>query len=140
MNPPVQSLLRSRWSVTALCISWVAAIVLCAIDPFLSHCHTDTGGHAAQPQQHEHTDSAPTKGQHENTFCQLLEIVCKSEPKVSVPAPKLVFFAFLIQSGSEIAQTTDAGRFSRQRKTRDWVFTPKVCLGPAFRSVGPPAS
>ena len=28
--------------------------------------------------------------------------------------------------------------FSRQAWTRDWVFTPEVCLGPAFRSLAPP--
>ena len=27
---------------------------------------------------------------------------------------------------------------SRQAKARDWVFTPEVCLGPAFRSLAPP--
>lgn len=29
--------------------------------------------------------------------------------------------------------------FSRQAWTRDWVFTPVVCLGPAFRSLAPPS-
>ena len=29
--------------------------------------------------------------------------------------------------------------FSRQVRTRDWVFTPEVCLGPAFRSLAPPS-
>jgi hypothetical protein len=27
----------------------------------------------------------------------------------------------------------------RRGKPRDWVFTPVVCLGPAFRSLAPPA-
>jgi hypothetical protein len=26
----------------------------------------------------------------------------------------------------------------RRAKPRDWVFTPEVCLGPAFRSLAPP--
>jgi hypothetical protein len=28
--------------------------------------------------------------------------------------------------------------FFRQSGTHDWVFTPEVCLGPAFRSLAPP--
>jgi hypothetical protein len=27
---------------------------------------------------------------------------------------------------------------ARQTKRREWVFTPEVCLGPAFRSHAPP--
>lgn len=38
----------------------------------------------------------------------------------------------------DAAEVQLKARFSRQAWTRDWVFTPEVCLGPAFRSLAPP--
>jgi hypothetical protein len=39
----------------------------------------------------------------------------------------------------DATETQPEVSFSRQSWTRDWVFTPVVCLGPAFRSLAPPA-
>jgi hypothetical protein len=40
----------------------------------------------------------------------------------------------------ELATRAPANQFNRQARRRDWVFTPEVCLGPAFRSLAPPLS
>jgi len=57
----------------------------------------------------------------------------------SVDQPSLNF-SFLIAPlvlAFELSDDADAA-FSRQVPPRDWVFTPEVSLGPAFRSLAPP--
>jgi hypothetical protein len=34
--------------------------------------------------------------------------------------------------------TQPQAAFDRQAHSREWTFTPEVCLGPAFRSLAPP--
>jgi hypothetical protein len=58
----------------------------------------------------------------------------------SDPQPSLSL-AFIIASlvvAFETPNLADA-ILTRQAPPRDWVFTPEVCLGPAFRSLAPPA-
>ena len=38
----------------------------------------------------------------------------------------------------DATETRTKAAFSRQAHLRDWIFTPVVCLGPAFRSLAPP--
>lgn len=41
---------------------------------------------------------------------------------------------------SELVSEVPHNLFDRQSRCREWVFTPEVCLGPAFRSHAPPVS
>ncbi len=48
---------------------------------------------------------------------------------------------YVVASFSFAQDATEArpeAAFHRQNWTRDWVFRPEVCLGPALRSLAPP--
>ncbi|MBN9688638.1 MAG: hypothetical protein J0M24_00235 [Verrucomicrobia bacterium] len=122
---------------------FVAAQTLCFI-----HCHFG-GGHGnsdAQPSCH---GSAQAKAGHDDhdtpapaptTTCSTLKTMLAGAdaPTVIVPQYHPLYLpspAFLALDATE-AQPKAA--FFRQSWTRDWAFTPEVCLGPAFRCLAPP--
>ena len=54
------------------------------------------------------------------------------------PSFNLAFIIAALVVAFETPNPADA-IITRQATPRDWVFTPEVCLGPAFRSLAPPA-
>ena|SRR5688572_4862886 len=62
----------------------------------------------------------------------------KNVARVDQPSLILAFLTAPLVLAFELPEDADA-TFSRQALPRDWVFTPEVSLGPAFRSLAPPA-
>jgi hypothetical protein len=50
----------------------------------------------------------------------------------------LNFLCRVLQARDQCLPRSKTNR-SAKIKDRDWVFTPEVCLGPAFRSLAPPS-
>lgn len=164
MNTSRQPKLRMSlriWAVVSL-VAWLGASVFCAGDALLGHPHGDSeGGHVTTPGQHQFhhagttsTDSAASHshshdsdkgnggdGHDEDSCCATLK--CVPQPASSLVLPTLDFaklasfhFVFLSQT---LALSEPESCPPRQASPRDWVFTPEVCLGPAFRSHAPPS-
>ena len=61
----------------------------------------------------------------------------KNVASASQPSPSLAFLIAPLVLAFELPDDAEAV-FSRPAPPRDWVFTPEVSLGPAFRSLAPP--
>ena len=136
----------SPWlrSLAALALLvFIVAQTMCFI-----HCHFG-GGHGnsdAQPSCH---GSAQAKAAHDDhnapapaptTTCSTLKTMLAGADAPTVIGPQL-HTLYLLAPVTLSLDATDAeptSVSSRQARTRDWVFTPEVCLGPAFRSLAPP--
>jgi hypothetical protein len=122
---------------------WLGAIFLCS-----SHCsHAEADGshsheHATVASHHDHCP-APDNDNHgdsHNSFCDSLNSATLSSGKLAIDKPHLtiafVSALFLPAPGFQAKDTKPLS--FRQAKPPDFVLTPEVCLGPAFRSLAPP--
>ncbi len=106
-------------------------------DASKSSCH---GGPSAKAShQHEHHSPAPADPA-SAVSCATLKLLVAGGDAYTLVAPVLQPVPFLAPSSLEqsASETVPEAVFLRQARTRDWAFTPEVCLGPAFRSLAPP--
>jgi hypothetical protein len=122
---------------------FVAAQTMCCI-----HCNFG-GGHSdsdAQPSCH---GSAQAKSNHEGhnapapaptTTCSTLKTMLAGGDTPTLIAPQLhtLYLLTPVTLSLHAIATGPAAVIFRQARSADWVFTPVVCLGPAFRSLAPP--
>ena len=138
-------LLRSF--ATGALLVWVAAQVLC-----FAHCNFGVGhgdfeeaschGSAPAPAHHDDGDSS-SPDHHESSAsatCSTLKsaLVGGSATALVQPDFQLLYPLPPIALALVATAAEPTTSFTRQARTRDWVFTPEVCLGPAFRSLAPP--
>ena len=122
---------------------FIVAQTLCFI-----HCNFG-GGHGSSDTQPSCHGSAQAKAAHDDhnapapaptTTCSTLKTMLAGADAPTVIGPQL-HTLYLLAPVTLSLDATDAeptSVSSRQARTRDWVFTPEVCLGPAFRSLAPP--
>jgi len=59
-------------------------------------------------------------------------------PTLVAPQLHTLYLLAPISFGPDSIDAQPIAAFSRQAHLCNWVFTPVVCLGPAFRSLAPP--
>jgi hypothetical protein len=152
--------------IAAGCILlWLSANSYCSVEHFFeSGEHTHGDGHdagiavanahtAAEPMPQGHGDVAKSQDGNENGqdsdhhddqdgFCCSTLHATAQTPQQALAAPAFHTIAFLcaLLNAPELVSATPEARFDRHARSREWVFTPEVCLGPAFRSHAPPVS
>lgn len=133
---------------TAALLAWVGGLALCSADPWLCQCSPDQNHEdhshsnvAAESHQHGEDDNhAPSKAPHENGFCASLKATYFCVGQSVELKPPLVCVGFLSSPFLLPDSALDSSKsvLICQLKRAIWVFTPEVCLGPAFRSLAPP--
>jgi hypothetical protein len=133
-------------SVAALAlVVFVVAQAMCFV-----HCNFGGGhGDKAQPSCHGspqttashngHDDSTPSAPSPTAT-CSTLKTMLAGGDAPTLVAPQLhtLYLLAPISLALNATEIQPDAPFSRQARTRDWVFTPEVCTGPANRSHAPP--
>lgn len=133
-------------SLAALALMvFVVAQAMCFV-----HCNFGGGhGDKAQPSCHgspQHAashdgdnDSAPSAPS-PTTACSTLETMLAGgdAPTLTAFQTHTLYLLAPVALALDATEIQPDASFSRQVWTRDWVFTPEVCLGPAFRSLAPP--
>lgn len=78
---------------------------------------------------------------HDDSLCVSLHSVCPASPNAILVKPDfgLAFTLDFISAAPLVALTQPEAVISRQPPDCHLVFTPEVCLGPAFHSLAPPA-
>jgi hypothetical protein len=121
---------------------FVAAEVMCFL-----HCHLGGGhGDAGEPSCHS---TASTHAGHDedssrpptpSTSCVTLQNLLTSTSTVVLIVPEFSELYTLppLALALDAMATEPTAPVSRQAWRWDWVFTPEVSLGPAFRSLAPP--
>lgn len=126
-----------RFCAAALLVIWLAAVGLCATDCMGDDCHAHTANikKAATTSGQSHDADS-----HDDSLCTSLHSVCPATPSTTFIKPDfgLAFTLDFISTRQIVAVTPLETFTSRQPPDRDWVFTPEVCLGAAFRSLAPP--
>lgn len=129
-----------------LLVVFVAAQAACFV-----HCHFGGGhGDAAKPSCHGasmakahdgHNPAAPTVPASSIPCATLKSLLAGGDAYTLVlPVLQPIDFVPLSFDALNASEHESNLAHSRQAKTRDWVFTPEVCLGPAFRSLAPPVA
>ena len=126
-------------------VAFVVAQAMCFV-----HCNFGGGlGGKAQPSchgspqhatSHDGDDNSAPSAPSPTTACSTFKTMM-----VGSDAPTLTAFQihtlYLLPSVVLALDATEAqpqAAFARQPHSREWIFTPEVCLGPAFRSLAPP--
>ena len=139
-------LIRSVAAVALLL--FVAGQALCFV-----HCNFGGGhGDEAQPSCHGSPQTTATHAGHDDrdgqtpstpssaTTCSTLKTMQAGGNAPTLVAPQLhtLYLLAPISLALDATEIQPDAPFSRQAWTRDWVFTPEVCTGPANRSHAPP--
>lgn len=129
-------------------VVWLAASGFCALETLVGCAHEEANaGQVVLQAGPAHHDPAPPQDSdshhgHERSCCTSLQTAEWALHSVFLLAPDFgQIRALLYVWSSPLFTPADrAETFSRQTPDREWVFTPEVCLGPAFRSHAPPFS
>jgi hypothetical protein len=115
------------------------------------HGHSDHAAHhhGAEVHQHatasHHREAAPPEscaGKHHcNCGCSTIQALITTMTPVVIAKPlsQPVLNISPLCAAREHMVAAPSSATLRRAKPRDWVFTPEVCLGPAFHSLAPPA-
>jgi hypothetical protein len=114
------------------------------------HPHDDANVHEQATASHQHNDGAEQddhgcKGKESGDgkrCCSTIEALVVKTTPIAIAKPVtqstlLISLPCAARGHTLVDPSTEA---LRQARPRDWVFTPEVCLGPAFHSLAPPAS
>ena len=139
-----------RICAALMLLVWVAASGFCSVEPLFAHAkssehdsgktahHQDEAVPSSTDSGHSHDSDKHDDGEH--SCCASLTATPQSGGFVGLTKPdfgKLLSldFIWLAQVLTFVQPETPS---PRQTRAREWVFTPEVFLGPAFRSHAPP--
>ena len=134
-------LLRSLAGATLLV--WLAAWVFCSVDCCAGDSDSQPGHHDEQAtaSQHDH-DQAPDSDNHsghDDSACTTLKTLVPTASNLVLLKPDFGFCTLSFVSPPQMLTVAQIETpISRQPPDREWLLTPEVCLGPAFRSHAPP--
>jgi len=126
-------------------VVFVVAQAMCFV-----HCNFGGGhGDKAQPSchgspqhaaSHDGDDDSGPSAPSPTTACSTLKTMLAGGDAPALISPLLhtLYLLAPMTLSLDAPEVQPKASFSRQDWTRDWVFTPEVCLGPAFRSLAPP--
>jgi hypothetical protein len=116
---------------------WVSALATCSTECLCSDEHSESENIDLAHNSHSH-DSGK-EDHHAGSFCDSLHSTCLPSTTVESVKPDFrVFTLNLLAAAPAIEIFCMEAPSSRQPPDAKWVFTPEVCLGPAFRSLAPP--
>jgi hypothetical protein len=127
-----------RGAAAAIITLWLAALVTCWFHCASGGC-TSVGAAkvAKRPSCHGgSSDSKSKTGNSSDCIAQSKFSIEAVSAELNAPAPVILYFS---AADFELALSNlNSPVDFRPAHTREWVFTPEVCLGPAFRSHAPP--
>ena len=134
-------LLRS-FAAGALLV-WVVAQAFCFAHPdfgaSMTMAEKSSAGHAATSKPMVGDSCCPKPhAPSEGSICITLKSALVSSDATTLVQPDFQLLYTLDPLTLDVTAVEPPPSFSRQAESRDWVFTPEVCLGSAFRSLAPP--
>ena len=140
-----------RICAALLLLVWLGATGFCSTERLFGHAESGDEHDSDQTAHHQQdATSAPVDSDHSHdsdkhdgdghSCCTSLKAIpqfVKSAllTKPDFGKPLSLSFHWLAQALTPVQQQAPS---PRQARPREWVFTPEVCLGPAFRSHAPP--
>jgi hypothetical protein len=147
--------LATRAFAAATLVVWLAALVCCSAQCLLGSSHCSPGQQPEQADSHHEHDAQAVASHHDHdqvpesdkhgdcptTVCDSLKNFVYSPGNGFLFKPDFPH-AYTLDSASlsqALAIRQPVAAILRPAWRRDWVFTPEVSLGPAFRSHAPPS-
>ena len=94
---------------------------------------------AASHSDNDSTPDSDNHGGHDDSVCNSLKMVVHTANNNAVLKPAFGFWILsFVSSPQALTVAKIESPVSRQPPDREWLFTPAVYLGPAFRSHAPP--
>ena len=135
----------SRCFAAVTLLLWIGAQVLCQAHCAPGACHDEsgeTGYHEATTSHSHHGDEQSPAHQDSSAdaSCETLKSALSGNASSPLVTPEFSILYTLAPTALALDLTAiePGAFFSREARTRDWVFTPEVFLGPAFHSLAPP--
>jgi hypothetical protein len=99
-------------------------------------CHSSPQHAASHDGDDDSTPSAPSP----TTACSTLKTMLAGgdAPSLTAFQTHTLYLLPSVALDLDATETRPQAAFGRQAHSREWTFTPEVCLGPAFRSLAPP--
>lgn len=137
MTTDAKSSLTLRIASAGTLLIWLSAIMLCQL-----HCCGDDD-HAGAKNFVAHAGTSDSHGgdknsHHEDSACLTLKSALQSNNTVALVKPDFVFNLIFLSTATSPEISQSKTFISRQPPDREFVFTPEVSLGAAFRSLAPP--
>ena len=110
-----------------------------AHDANAHHSHAAEAHHPPDADGHSHDSHKHESKQ--GSCCSTLKAVVQTVNPVVLGKPAfhpITFLCVLVETHA-VSFVLSENPPNRQAKTRDWLSTPEVCLGPAHRSLAPPS-
>ena len=119
------------WSV-ALAVCWHHCATGACSRPAKADDQPSCHGHASSEHKDSPGNSAESACFAKKPYASALDVAHADSPSLH-----LAYVSALLVAQYEFQNTSETVGI-RQATLRDWVFTPEVSLGPAFRSLAPP--
>ena len=132
-------LLRSLAAVMLLL--WVAAVTACSTKCLCADSDSEHMEQSAMANSQSHDSHGSDKDcDHDDSFCTSLHSLTPVSTATVLDKPDfgLAFTLDFLSTAQLLTVAQTETSISRQPRTREWVFTPEVSLGAAFRSHAPP--
>lgn len=126
---------------------WLSAMSYCSLESFIGHAEAEdhhagqVANHAADAHQESgHSHDSDKNGNSQESCCDSLNATPQHGNSLVLLKPDLGKLPSLCFLSMATALTLDAPELTPPRQAQHpvWIFTPEVCLGPAFRSLAPP--
>lgn len=127
-----------RIFAAAVLFIWFASVTACSIHCLGDNCHCDSfkaeNANSSHGQSHD-------SDKNDDSFCLSLHSLTAVSPSTNFTAPnfRLALTLGLLSTPPMFAVEPLEKTIPRQPPDREYVFTPEVCLGAAFRSLAPPS-
>lgn len=144
--------LSTRLTALIVLAAWTASMAFCSTACRQGDCHSqpsepkhehsDVSEHNQDAHEHSHDSSpghSPNKCPDEQSVCNALTSTVLPSAFVFIPSPQLVTAILPSIHLETLTQVRLRTECFRQVSDFNFIFTPEVCLGPAFRTHAPPS-
>jgi hypothetical protein len=137
-----------RWLAAVTLFVWLGAQALCQTQCLFEECHSEstradhhTAEVASAHQTDEHASQPGNPQDDTEAACLTLKSALTSggTPALIAPQFPVLYTLAALATELDVADVKQTASSSTQSRYYEWVFTPEVCLGPAFRSHAPPS-
>ncbi|MEO7300228.1 MAG: hypothetical protein ABI042_16815 [Verrucomicrobiota bacterium] len=141
-NKKTNLTVATRLGASLSLVVWLAAFLFCSSTCCIGESHCETGHEQHGEASHHDHDQSPNSdrhGDHKDSFCDSLKSVVHTAGNQILSKPDFSFVTLDFVSPSHLVTVARLeAPVSRQGWRRNWMSTPEVYLGPAFRSLAPP--
>ena len=130
-----------RMVAAGMLLIWLAAVIACSTECQGEDFHAESSHMDQTVATSSQSHDSDNHDGHDDSLCISLHSTCPVSPSsvLTKPDSQLVLTLHFFSTSQLVALTQPETLIARQPPDPNQVFTPEVCLGPAFRSLAPPS-